>query len=912
MLCDESDIVMLQETWLAKQELSILLTLHSEFYGRGVSSMNDADGINTGRPFGGLAILWRKSLGTCCTVENLDDTRLMLCKITNGAHTTSFLNVYLPCDSGDNLDDYSFYLSKVDSMLRDDTHTAAIGDFNANISHDHHRFGKELKSFCETENLTISDHLLCHKDTFTFYSEAHDTVAWLDHVISTTSFHSSIDSIWVDNTFVTSDHFPLFITISIENIMHDSATDKEEVHQKMRQPNWSKLSANDFCSYQILSSEAMTNIHLNHSLMLCDNTNCCDARHTAAIETLYSQIIDALSSAQDQLVEKKACSSRLYRQIPDWKEVCSEQYQQARDAFHLWSCSGKPKTGPLFHMMKISRANFKSLIRQCKMKSNVKESDILAHKLLSKDPNKFWTEIKKINGNEKRNPLPDTVDDKSGMRDVCTMWKEHFSKLLNTSNLDNSIDSEDYNVSGKFDFFTHNELLVAMNSLKTGKSAGNDGLAAEAFKYTDKKIIVYITMLFNCILCHGYIPTKLMDTIIVPIVKDKKGDLSSKDNYRPIALTTVMSKVLETLILNRYESLLLSKDSQFGFKQNHSTDLCIYTLKQTIDYYRSKSSPIYICFLDASKAFDRVNHGILLKKLINRNLPNIVIRILHVWYSCQCFYVKWGFRISSPFPATNGVRQGGILSPVLFNLYVDNLSEKLNSLDIGCYVNSVCYNHLIYADDTVLLAPSPKALQMLIDECITFANENCLIYNKTKTKCLCVKPKHMTKLFVPNFYLENFLITSVQQETYLGYILNDNMSDDDHIIKEMRNLYARGNMLIRYFKHCTDTVKIMLFKTFCTSLYCCPLWIKYKKSTLKKLHVACNKLFKHLMNVPRDFSASMLFVNCNVRNFPCLRRKLVYSFTNRVRKSSNILVDNFNSLTDCDSFRKSWNNVLRF
>ena len=106
--------------------------------------------------------------------------------------------------------------------------------------------------------------------------------------------------------------------------------------------------------------------------------------------------------------------------------------------------------------------------------------------------------------------------------------------------------------------------------------------------------------------------------------------------------------------------------------------------------------------------------------------------------------------------------------------------------------------------------------------------------------------------------------------------------------------------------------KPSIFKTFCTSLYCCPLWIKYKKGTLKKLHVACNKLFKHLMNVPRDFSASMLFVNCNVRNFPCLRRKLVYSFTNRVRKSSNILVDNFNSLTDCDSFRKSWNNVLRF
>ena len=345
---------------------------------------------------------------------------------------------------------------------------------------------------------------------------------------------------------------------------------------------------------------------------------------------------------------------------------------------------------------------------------------------------------------------------------------------------------------------------------------------------------------------------------------------------------------------NRYQNLLSTTDNQFGFKKNHSTELCVYSLKQIVDYYISKSSPVYICFLDASKAFDRVNHRILLEKLVQRNLPNIIVRILQVWYTSQCFYVKWGSVVSQAFCATNGVRQGGILSPILFNVYVNDLSVRLNSLSIGCHLNSVCYNQLIYADDTVLLAPSPKALQMLIDECINFGTENDIVYNMKKTKCMCIKPPTMKKLYVPEFFLGHDVITVVNREEYLGYVLTVDMTDDDHILKEMRNFNARGYMLIRKFKHCTDTVKILLYKTYCSSMYCCPLWCRCKKSTLKKLHVACNKVFKSFMNVPRDFSASLLFVSCSVNSFPVLRRKLVYNFMSRVQNSSNVLVGSFN------------------
>jgi hypothetical protein len=269
------------------------------------------------------------------------------------------------------------------------------------------------------------------------------------------------------------------------------------------------------------------------------------------------------------------------------------------------------------------------------------------------------------------------------------------------------------------------------------------------------------------------------------------------------------------------------------------------------------------------------------------------VRVLFYWYTNQCFFVKWGSVMSDSFNVSCGVRQGGILSPVLFNVYIDCLSVKLKSMPIGCHINSVCYNHLIYADDTVLLAPSPKALQTLIDTCVAFATDHDLIFNTKKTKFMCIKPDCMKRLYVPKFVLGQSVIRTVSSETYLGYILNNEALDDDHILKEMRNLFARGNMLIRNFRHCSEEVKISLYKTFCSNIYCCPLWYRFKRCTIKKIHVACNKVFKALMNVPRDFSASTLFVESNVRNFPALRRKLVYGLRTRVYASANVLVNNF-------------------
>ena len=138
------------------------------------------------------------------------------------------------------------------------------------------------------------------------------------------------------------------------------------------------------------------------------------------------------------------------------------------------------------------------------------------------------------------------------------------------------------------------------------------------------------------------------------------------------------------------EDYLSTHDQQFGFKSKHSTDFCIFTVKSVSKYYTQQHSPLYTCFLDASKAFDNINHFKLFRKLLDPETSIVIVRILLFWYSKQTVYIKWGRCISGFFCTSNGVRQGRILSPKLFLFYIDDLSDKLVKYKVGCHIDNLC------------------------------------------------------------------------------------------------------------------------------------------------------------------------------------------------------------------------------
>ena len=126
--------------------------------------------------------------------------------------------------------------------------------------------------------------------------------------------------------------------------------------------------------------------------------------------------------------------------------------------------------------------------------------------------------------------------------------------------------------------------------------SGVDGLAAEHFIYADERIHVILSILFNCNISHGYLPFEFMKTAIVTIIRNKTGDTSDKNNYLLIALVTAFLKILNYAFCLSVENYICTHDHQFGFKKQHATDMCIYTIKSVIKYYTRQNSPVYTLF----------------------------------------------------------------------------------------------------------------------------------------------------------------------------------------------------------------------------------------------------------------------------------------------------------------------------
>ena len=162
------------------------------------------------------------------------------------------------------------------------------------------------------------------------------------------------------------------------------------------------------------------------------------------------------------------------------------------------------------------------------------------------------------------------------------------------------------------------------------------------------------------------------------------------DDYRGISISPVLSKILEHCILDRFNQFFLTSDNQFGLKNGLSCSQVIYSVRCIVNKYTEGDSTVSICALDLSKAVDKVNHFALLSKLMAKNVPVLLLRLVERWFSLACTCVKWGGHITHFFKVFAGVRQGGALSSCLFAIYVNDIVKKIHNSGLGCNLPFIC------------------------------------------------------------------------------------------------------------------------------------------------------------------------------------------------------------------------------
>ena len=863
-LCDNYDIVFLQETWLAKFELPLLNQTHKDFLGCGISAFNSSDSLLCGRPFGGLGVLWKKSLQSSIKVLCVSERIMQINLMTTVGHVSLF-NVYLPTDyrCADSLDKFCMCLGQLNSLVDMAFSTSAcvgiLGDCNAN-SHGS-TFFTELQSFVEDKGLVISDVQIMGgiSNTYTFVSAAHGTTSWLDHFICSPVLHSTISSISVRYDVSMYDHMPLTIKL---NVAPETCVVVKHCINRPARPRWETATVNDIAEYNntiraSLETSCMAQLRELHVDCLA---GCGVDSHVDTIYRCYGALTAAITDSANHSI-RKSHVTRGGRPtiVMGWNDSVKMKHLLARESFLSWRAGGSPRGGHLASQMRLTRLSFKYALRACKRAQKRSKASKLALSLLTEPASQFWSWVNRELGG--RCPLPPSIGGLTGDAAIADMWMKHFQKMFNdpscSSNMD-VLDQLQQAPVARVPPITTDDALRAICRLKSGKASGEDHLATDHLLHLQPEAVACIAVVFDSMMNHTSLPDDLIHSTLVPLVKDKSGMLDDVSNYRAIALSTSLSKVLELILVERIGKFLHTNDAQFGFKSNLSTTHATFALKEAVNHYTSQGSPVYACFLDASKAFDRVCHSKLFKLLAARGVPQPYLKLLLIWYRAQRMTVKWSNSMSVPFSVQNGVRQGSNLSPMLFSVYIDELLHVIQQSKTGCHIGQTAVNIIAYADDLVILSPTRTGLQRLVHMCESFALKQDIVFNVKKTVCMCFHPQrpyyptHLTNSSAPCILLNDQQLTWVDEFKYLGHVVRCDMRDIGDMKRVKRSMYYSANMLCAKLGYADRPVLLQLFRAHCMHVYGCELWnVAREKRVFKEVCVAYHSCIKKLLQLPR-------------------------------------------------------------
>ena len=534
--------------------------------------------------------------------------------------------------------------------------------------------------------------------------------------------------------------------------------------------------------------------------------------------------------------------------------------------------------------------------------------------LETNDPKTYWNLVNSLKAEQENSDGPELAIDTNTwydhFRNLNTV-KSKFDERLNELNQILKTNKQNKTFTLMDSVIKDKEIQSSISKLKNNKSSGLDSIRNEMIKSGANILLPCLNKLFNLIFSSGCYPSSWAKGYISPIFKT--GDNSDPDNYRGITITSNIGKLFNMILNSRLDNFLednkIIDNVQIGFTKNARTSDHMFVMKSLIDQcINANGGKLYSCFVDFRKAFDSVIHPGLLVKLKELDINGKFYDILSSLYTKSSVCVKLGDNRTAMFECNVGVRQGDVLSPNLFKIFINDLPVYLSKTPDPVFVNGIPLHCLMYADDIVLLSTSASGLQEKLNKLNDFCQDWCLEVNVIKTKVLIFNK--LGRLLDSKFYFKETCLENVRHYRYLGVHFSAsgifNFAQDDIFKKSMKasfkltKLITTGepsiNTSLHLYDHLVKPIVLYgseIWGTFKTNIAACKKSSCFAFEEIYRNNIADKsqiKYLKYILGVNKH--SSNLAVMSETGRFPMYFSIVlsIVKYLHRLENTSNLLL----------------------